>query len=507
MNKIKLYTLIALTVVTTACSDFLTRYPDTAIPEEEAMTDLREAGEVVLGIYSGFKNSGLYSGALTIAPDLQSDYVYAVKGFTNTYGDFYRWDVRPNDSYVEGVYGGLYKIASRCNFFMDYKGQVESTLKTKADWDVYNRRLADVHFARAIVYADLIRRFCEAYDPAKADTQLGISLVDTYRGADKPLARASLKDSYAFVLADLDMAEKLNTREGADAVYFTKGAIWALKSRIYLYMKEYAKSKEYAEKVIEQNYYQLADATRKAYIDEETGQKLSEYEVMWRYDESKEIIWKIAMSNTDRGGSLGRIFLGFNSNRYYPDYIPGQEVLNKYDNADTRYYAYFVNVRTGYPGQFEATIINKYPGNPDIDAGNGRYFVNMPKVLRLSEVYLNYAEACAEMGETRLANQALTSLRKKRIMNYGAASHDDAAIIEAVREERFKELIMEGFRLADLKRWGKGFERKKQNNTIDGPVNNQLKVTPDRVEFTWPIPQHEIDASSGVVQPNPSNKK
>ena len=66
---------------------------------------------------------------------------------------------------------------------------------------------------------------------------------------------------------------------------------------------------------------------------------------------------------------------------------------------------------------------------------------------------------------------------------------------------------MEGFRLSDLKRWGKGFERKKQQNTIDGPSNNQLKVTKDRVEFTWPIPQHELDATGGVVLPNPSNRK
>lgn len=507
MNKIKLYSLIALTVLTSACSDFLTRYPDTAIPQDQAMQTLKDCDDVVLGIYSGFKNSGLYSGALTIAPDLQADYVYAVKGFTNTYGDFYRWDIRPNDSYVEGVYGGLYKIASRCNFFMDYKGGVEETLKSKSDWETYNKRLGEAHFARGLVYADMIRMFCEAYDPATADTQLGISLVDTYKGADKPQARASLKESYEFVLNDLDKAEDLIPREGADTEFFTKGAVWALKSRIYLYMKEYAKSKEYAEKVIEQKYYQLADATTQIFIDDITGKKLSEYDVLWRYDEGKEVIWKIAMSNTDRGGSLGRIFLGFNSNNFYPDYIPGQEVLSKFDNSDARFYSLFATVKTGYVGNFQATILNKYPGNPDIDAGNGRYFVNMPKVFRLSEVYLNYAEACAELGETRKANDALTALLKKRIVNFGSASYGDDKIVEAVREERFKELIMEGFRLADLKRWGKGFERKKQNNTIDGPVNNQLKVTADRVEFTWPIPQHEIDASSGVVLPNASNKK
>lgn len=505
MNKIKLYSLIALAVVTTACSDFLTRYPDTAIPEQEAMQTLEDCDAVVLGIYSGFKNSTLYSGALTLGPDLQSDYVYAVKGFTNTYGDFYRWDIRPNDSYVEGVYGGLYKIASRCNYFMDYKAQVESNLQSKQDKDAFNRRLGDVYFARALAYADLIRFFCDAYDPATADKQLGISLVDTYVGAAEPKPRASLKESYEFVLNDLNRADELIPREGSDAEFFTKGAVWALKSRVYLYMQEWEKAKQYADTVMQKSYYALADATKQTHIDEETNERITEYDVMWRYDEGKEIIWKIAMSNTDRGGSLGRVFLGYNSAKFYPDYIPGQEVMDAYEHADARYPSFFADVQTGYG--FKTTVLRKYPGNADIDAGTGRYFVNMPKVLRLSEVYLIYAEACAHLGETKLANEALTKLGKKRIMNFGAASFGDNEILEAIYAERYKELIMEGFRLSDLKRWGKGFERKKQLNTIDGPSNNQLKVLPGRVEFTWPIPQHEIDATGGIVEPNPSNKK
>ncbi|MGL5637605.1 MAG: RagB/SusD family nutrient uptake outer membrane protein, partial [Bacteroidales bacterium] len=250
MKKIKIYTLAILSFMMSSCQDFLTRYPDTAIPEDKAMQTLEDCSEVVLGIYSCFKNSGLYSGALTLAPDLQSDYVYAVKGYTNTYGDIYRWEIRPNDSYVASTYAGLYQIASRCNFFMDYKDQVYSTLTTKTQIDEFNRRLADVHFARALAYADLIRTFCEAYDPQTADKQLGISLVETYKGTDIVVPRSSMKASYEFVLADLDQAEKFMTREGADARYFTKAAVWALKSRVYLYMQEWAKAKEYAGKVM-----------------------------------------------------------------------------------------------------------------------------------------------------------------------------------------------------------------------------------------------------------------
>lgn len=58
-----------------SCSGFLDKYPDTAVPEEESMVDLVSTEQVVIGIYSSFKNPALYSGALTLAPDIQTDLV------------------------------------------------------------------------------------------------------------------------------------------------------------------------------------------------------------------------------------------------------------------------------------------------------------------------------------------------------------------------------------------------------------------------------------------------
>ncbi len=46
--------------------------------------------QALIGIYAQFKNSSLYSGYLTLLPDIQADQVYAVKGYTNVYGDVWR---------------------------------------------------------------------------------------------------------------------------------------------------------------------------------------------------------------------------------------------------------------------------------------------------------------------------------------------------------------------------------------------------------------------------------
>ena len=65
-------------------------------------------------------------------------------------------------------------------------------------------------------------------------------------------------------------------------------------------------------------------------------------------------------------------------------------------------------------------------------------------------------------------------------------------------------MFMEGFRLQDLKRWGKGFERKPQEQSVsDG---SSLKIEAGNPLFVWPIPQHELDLPGSAIEPNESNK-
>ena len=75
MDKLKIYSLALLLVTCLSCSDFLDKHPDDAIPQEEALTNLKDCNDYVVGIYSAFKNSALYSGSLTLLPDLQTDFV------------------------------------------------------------------------------------------------------------------------------------------------------------------------------------------------------------------------------------------------------------------------------------------------------------------------------------------------------------------------------------------------------------------------------------------------
>ena len=106
MKKNLLYTfLLAIALSVSSCLD---KYPEDAILAGDAITTIDEADQAVVGIYSSFLSGALYSGYLTLLPDIQTDLVYAVNGYTNTYGDIWRWnDILATNSQIESVYAAL----------------------------------------------------------------------------------------------------------------------------------------------------------------------------------------------------------------------------------------------------------------------------------------------------------------------------------------------------------------------------------------------------------------
>ena len=101
--------------------------------------------------------------------------------------------------------------------------------------------------------------------------------------------------------------------------------------------------------------------------------------------------------------------------------------------------------------------------------------------------------------------KTLSDLRKARFQGgNGAISVTKQNWLDIIEEERVRELYMEGFRLQDLKRWHKGFERKPQQQSLAN--GSSLKIEADDVRFVWPIPKHELDSPGSEIQPNESNK-
>lgn len=501
--KILFVALTALCAV--SCLD---KVPLSAIPQQQAMQTFDDAEQTVTGIYSLLKSSALYSGYLTILPDLQTDLVYAVDGYSNTYGNFWLWTIRSTTSEIESVYASLYQIIANCNFYLDYVPRVVAATTDENKLNDLNTYTGEVYAIRALAYSELLKCYCKAYKPETAERELGVVLRTTT--LDKqPLPRASLYDSYQQVIKDLERAEELldEDNDAYSSAFVTRAMALALHARVALYMEDWQSAVKYSTELIESRNFALSSAV--SYYTN----NMTYFDYMWNYDVATEIIWRIGFTTTSYGGALGQSFLGFNVDYtyYYPDYVPAQWVLDLYSNSDMRYSSYFYTLPTGYNHGLQWPLLVKYFGNQDFINNALIYHTVMPKPFRLAEQYLIRAEALCrqQMPNFSAASKDINTLRAARIVSGGGVNLTADNYIEQIAAERVRELYMEGFRLHDFKRWGElyrggeGFTRTPQSNSLT--EGSSLSVKADDPLFVWPIPIHEIEAPGSLVQPNESN--
>ena len=505
---------IAVSLTTVSC---LEKFPSSSIPENEAMKTLNDAEQHVNGIYASLLNPYLHSGCLSVLPDIQADMVYAVEGNTNTYGNFWRWQIRSTDSEIEGVYGSLYIVIGNCNFYLDRVDALMETLVDDDEIEMLELFTGEVYTIRAMCYSELLKCFCKAYDPATADSTPGVVLRTKY-SEKEPVVRASLAKSYQFVIEDLERAEaRLSDDDGdnpASAAFMTLSAAQSLHARVALYMQDWETAVKYATKVIDRkNCFELASVR-----DSSTPDGASWFDYMWAYDASYEIIWRVGFTATSYGGALGQVFLNYNVDYtyFYPDYVPAQSVLNSFEAGDERQYSYFAGSSSGIvigrPAGMDWPCLVKYYGNREL-INYYIFHVSMPKPFRLAEQYLIRAEAYCRMKQYGYAGNDLSTLRAARFSTGGNISVNENNWLKTIADERMKELYMEGFRLHDLKRWGEeyaklngGYSISRTPQAYSQSEGNSLKIEANNPMFVWPLPQHELEAPGSQLEPNESNK-
>lgn len=211
MNMLRnIKSLIAAILLVAGTSSCLDKLPESSIREDEAMQTFDDAEQILTGIYEGLMSSSLFSGTLTVMPDIQADLAYTVENFSNVYGPAWLWNLLSTDQDVESVYAALYGVISRCNFFLERVDAVKQQETNYENIDALDTYTGEVYTIRALCYSKLIECFCKAYDPATAENELGVVLRSKY-STPEPMKRASLKASYQFVIDDLNRAEELRT--------------------------------------------------------------------------------------------------------------------------------------------------------------------------------------------------------------------------------------------------------------------------------------------------------
>ena len=474
MKNIQFIAILILGLsVLSGCVDFNLK-PHDAISVDEALRNETDAQTILNGVYAAFKGSESYGIGLSVFPALMTDAAFATTSYTNTYGDIYAWKLNPGLPEVANMWTVSYTAIYNANFIIN---QIDAIDGDSAN---ISRIKGEALTARALLHYNLVRMYGKAYSQA-SDADLGVPFV-TENKIQNP-ERNTVKEVYNFIVADLEDAISLLPAEMyEDNTYFTLAFAQGLMARLALDMENYQDAVYYSTQVIGNGGYEL-----------ESGQGFKD---MFTYDKGKEIIWKVGYTVTDFGSAPGYYFYNRNGSDYSPspDYIPANWWINlllEKDDVRAETFLNLDNTAWGWAGY----LMYKYPTNPMFDSQG----MNMPKPMRLAEMYLIRAEANAFLDEDDLAKDDLKVLLENRVVvvpdDNEMGIGDD--LKEYIRTERKKELMFEGFYWFDLKRYNEGFVRVPQSNTN---VANDLEIAADDYRWQWPIPTVELNANKNIEQ-------
>ena len=457
-------------VMMSSCSDFLTEEPV-----------LKQSNELTLGKYDGLNNAtaGLYSpmqstdwyGANFI---LQSELRCGnAKNPVNEPGSG-RHREAPYWNFNESLTSPIwtyanYTIARANNVINNLEGKTSNTV---SEQDIKNL-MAEAKTLRALALFDLTITYAQPYTYNKES--LGVPVV-TVTSMASP-ARNTVAECYAQIVKDLTEAEQEMAdnyqREGAldAAATVTKPVIQALLSRVYLYMGEWQKAADYATKVINSNKYALAQ-----------GQDYLDMFSATTAPAKGEIIFEMFASKKNEywdgsGWEMASYITNFGDNGS-ADVCASNDLISLFDDDDLRLQLF---------QEHEGDIYTmKYVGK----TGSGAPKENNTIILRLSEMYLNRAEAIVN-GATIVGVTAAADLKKLTDRNGVAEVSPSKATIF---NERRKELNFEGHIAYDYARTQTSLTRSDYN----GLTNKDVPFP--SYKWAMPIPKREMDANSNMVQ-------
>lgn len=459
----------------TSCSDFLTEEPKQEQSNELTFATFDGVNKAAAAMYGMFQSDAWYDGEFTLMSELRCG---NAKNPTSVPGSGrYRTDTQwiYSDRSTSPLWSYAYYTIARANNVIN---NLDDKVGVDATQQQVNNVKAEALFIRALCYFDLVITYCQPYNyNATEDDKMGVPLVLVTENG-KP-ARDSKENVYNQIVADLLQAESIMAddyvRSGVTdkAATPTKPAIQALLSRVYLYMNKWQEAADYATKVINNKKYELAPADAYAAMFSAATAPEGGEIIFEVYGSDKNEYWDNSgwahlpyITTTDDQGSHG-------------DVCATKDLYDLYSEGDVRKSMFKQHGNDYFP--------TKYSGKPkDSDPK----YTNVP-ILRLSEMYLNRAEAIIN-GASVQGVTAESDLRK--IATVRGASQTAAATKQGVFDERRRELAFEGHITADYARCNKSMTRK----DFDDSKNKDVAFP----SYMWalPIPNRERTANPNVAQ-------
>jgi len=359
---------------------------------------------------------------------------------------------------------------NRCNRVID---KVAEMTKEMIDDDKKTQVIAEARFLRGYYYFELVKIFGE------------VPLVDhLMKAGNYNLPKSSLQELWTFIENDFKAAAAVLLEKGEqDVGRATKGAAQAFLCKAYIFEKKWPEALAMAEEVIQSGNYDLE----------------ANYEDNWKLDHENgiESVFEIQFtpSGTDAWGddNEGNEFVIFTRSRNNGDgwgfNCPKQSFVDRFEAGDPRRDATIIDDgEVLWPGTDDETVadnqfsscIDLYMGQkyqiPPSEWGLQSDDPNNWIVIRYAEVLLWAAEAAAHTGGDW--QSYLQQVRDR--VSMGPTPIADG--LQAVYHEREVELGMEGQRLWDIIRQGRGEEVLGEEGYVEG-VNNYLPIPQSQLNF------------------------
>jgi hypothetical protein len=492
MLKAIKYSLVIITAASVALQgcgkkDLIDLYPEFSLDAITNPSSIQQVEEVLLGSYAGFRSGNYYgSGSGTGAgwammPDVLSDNLYeTIQSLANsrTMAD---WTYQINTGQVSTFYQAPYQVIANANIVLrDIDKFTTPATQLRA-----NRLKGQAYAIRALAHFDLFRYFATKYDRNSTTDLAVIYSTQLIVSTDVKPARIPNKQFYDSLFNDLSKAVSLlsnvdqpvNPAAGLTRPYIDLAVTYAIQARAYLYAGMWAEAEAAASSAI---------ALRPLVVLNQNA-----FSGMYNQTAVGEMIWNVQFESGQSGPTF-LVYFATNSRSYFR---PALEIATT-DGAsglirsnDIRYAAYFSTVSGGL-------AVTKYKGKAAVSDGNANFIV-----FHTGELYLIRAEARARNNKEGLGLDDLNALRAARIAGYvPAVGLTGALLLDAIANERRRELVAEGHRFFDLKRTTRSITRGSTcGNTAISPSGDCTLLPTDR-EWTLPIPEAVRNANPNNAQ-------
>ena len=472
--------LLAVLVVLVGCKkDFLERLPQDQLTDDTYWNSENNIRTFAWGFYPAYftgYGSGFTWGKDFSGQSLNDDFAPSAPAqFTQN---------------VPASGGGwTFSWVRKANIFIDRVQRAPISEEAMRHWIGIGR------FFRALEYHDLVKRFGDVPWFGREVTDADEDLL--YKPRDP---RTLVMDS---VLKDFQYAaEHVRASDGTEGLTVNKYVVLAYMSRIFLFegtWQKYhhnntAKANEYLEaakwaanEVISSNKYVVEDDYRGLFSSLSlAGNKevllYREYATGLLTHSLNSYVNKEPQTGASKNAIESYLAADGKPIGLSPLYKGDKTIADVMADRDPRMYETFVQelrlngVATNYSTSGYAVHKFLNESIKELPEGSGSLNPTDAPVIRYGEVLLNYAEAAAELGNLTQADldKTINKLRDRADVQMphlqviggqpavNGEVYDDPArdpsvpsMIWEIRRERRVELMMEGFRLDDLKRWKK----------------------------------------------------